>query len=84
VADFSTEINGYTLAGVFDGSPAALAGLQKGDVLVKLGGAEVEDLASFTRALRSHEPGDLVEIRVDREGRFMNFTVVLGNRTDRK
>ncbi len=82
--DFTTEIKGYKLAGVFDGSPAALAGLQKGDVLVKLGGAEVEDLASFTRALRSHEPGDLVEIRVDREGRFMNFTVVLGNRTDRK
>ena len=82
--DFTTEIKGYKLAGVFDGSPAAMAGLQKGDVLVGLGGSVVEDLASFTRALRSHGPGDLVEVRVERDGRLMNFTVVLGNRSDRE
>ncbi len=82
--DFTTEIKGYKLAGVFDGSPAAMAGLQKGDVLVGLGGSEVEDLASFTRALRSHGPGDLVEVRVERDGRLMNFTVVLGDRSDRE
>ena len=82
--DFTEEIVGYKLAGVFDGSPAAQAGLQKGDVLVMLGGDAVEDLATFTRALRSHAPGDLVEVRVERDGRTLNFTVVLGNREDRK
>ena len=78
------EVKGYKLAGVFDGSPAARAGLQKGDVLVMLGGTPVEDLQTFTRALRSHAAGDLVEVRVERGGRFLNFTVVLGNRADRK
>ncbi len=82
--DFTEEIVGYKLAGVFDGSPAAQAGLQKGDVLVMLGGDAIVDLPSFTTALRSHAPGDLVEVRVEREGRAMNFTVVLGNRADRK
>ncbi len=82
--DFTEEIVGYKLAGVFDGSPAAQAGLQKGDVLVMLGGEAIVDLPSFTTALRSHAPGDLVEVRVEREGRTMNFTVVLGNRADRK
>jgi len=82
--DFTEEIVGYKLAGVFDGSPAAQAGLQKGDVLVMLGGDAIVDLPSFTTALRSHAPGDLVEVRVEREGRTMNFTVVLGNRADRK
>ena len=82
--DFTEEVKGYKLAGVFDGSPAARAGLQKGDVLVMLGGTPVEDLQTFTRALRSHAAGDLVEVRVERGGRFLNFTVVLGNRTDRK
>ncbi len=82
--DFTEEIVGYKLAGVFDGSPAAQAGLQKGDVLVMLGGDAIVDLPSFTTALRSHPPGDLVEVRVEREGRTMNFTVVLGNRADRK
>jgi aminopeptidase YwaD len=82
--DFTEEIVGYKLAGVFDGSPAAQAGLQKGDVLVMLGGDDIVDLPSFTTALRSHAPGDLVEVRVEREGRTLNFTVVLGNRADRK
>lgn len=82
--DFTDDVTGYKLAGVFDGSPAARAGLQKGDVLVMLGGDPVEDLATFTRALRSHGPGDLVEVRVLREGRSLNFTVVLGNRADRE
>ncbi len=82
--DFTEEIVGYKLAGVFDGSPAAQAGLQKGDVLVMLGGEAVEDLATFTMALRSHAPGDLVEVRVERGERTLNFTVVLGNRADRK
>jgi hypothetical protein len=82
--DFTEEVEGYKLAGVFEGSPAAQAGLQKGDVLVMLGGDVVEDLPTFTRALRSHVPGDLVEVRVEREGRTLNFTVVLGNRADRK
>ncbi|MCK9995985.1 MAG: M28 family peptidase [Candidatus Krumholzibacteria bacterium] len=82
--DFTEEIVGYKLAGVFDGSPAAQAGLQKGDVLVMLGGDAIVDLPSFTQALRSHAPGDLVEVRVEREGRTLNFTVVLGNRADRE
>ena len=82
--DFTEEIKGYKLAGVFDESPAARAGLQKGDVLVMFGGTAVTDLPTFTRALRSHAPGDLVEVRILREDRLLNFTVVLGNRADRK
>jgi len=81
--DFTEEIEGYKLAGVFDGSPAARAGLQKGDVLVRFGGDPVIDLATFTRALRAHGPGDPVEILVERDGMILNFTVVLGNRADR-
>jgi aminopeptidase YwaD len=82
--DFTEDVTGYKLAGVFDESPAAGAGLQKGDVLVMLGGSVIEDLATFTQALRSHGPGDLVEVRLLRDGRELNFTVVLGNRSDRK
>jgi hypothetical protein len=82
--DFTEGETGYKLAGVFDDSPAAKAGLSKGDVLVELGGRPVSDLATFTRALRSHQPGALVEITALRDGRTMKFTVVLGDRADRK
>jgi Peptidase family M28/PDZ domain len=82
--DFTEEIQGYKLAGVFDNSPAAKGGLLKGDVLVKFGGEDVLDLAGFTRVLRAHRPGDLVEATVLRDGKSMNFTIVLGDRSERK
>ena len=82
--DFTEEIVGYKLAGVFDGSPAARAGLQKGDVLVRMAGEPIADLAGFTRVLRAHDPGDLVEVEVRRDGSPLRFTVVMGNRADRK
>ena len=82
--DFTEELQGYKLAGVFDGSPAANAGLMKGDVMILMAGREVIDLPTFTRALRANGPGDLVEITVLREGKTLNFTVVLGDRKNRK
>lgn len=82
--DFTEDVTGYQLAGVFDDSPAAKAGLLKGDVMILMGGREVTDLASFTRALRANGPGDLVEITVLRQGKPLNFTVVLGDRKNRK
>jgi len=81
--DFGAGIIGYRLAGVFDGSPAERSGMQKGDVIVSFGGAEVTDLASFTRALRSHAPGDLVEVEIMRGERRIRYTVVLADRQDR-
>ncbi len=82
--DFTEDVVGYKLAGVFDGSPAAEGGLKKGDVLVKLAGREVVDLPSFTSALRANAPGELVEVTVLRDGNRLNFTVVLGDRKNRK
>jgi len=82
--DFTEEIEGYPLAGVFDDSPAARAGLQKGDVLIRMAGQPVIDLASFTRVLRAHSPGDVVEVTVLRDARSLNFTVVMGDRKDRR
>jgi hypothetical protein len=82
--DFTEDVQGYRLAGVFEGSPAARAGLQKGDILVRLAGSEIVDLASFTRALRVHQPGDLVEAEVLRDGQRLRFTVVLGRRSERQ
>lgn len=82
--DFAEDVRGYRLAGVFDDSPAARAGLQKGDVLVGMAGQEIVDLAGFTRVLRLHAPGDVVEVEILREHIPLRFTIVLGDRADRK
>lgn len=82
--DFTEGQTGYRLAGVFDGSPAAAAGLQKGDLLVSFGDDLVNDLDTFTTALRAHAPGDLIEVGIVRDGRDLRFTVVLGDRAQRR
>ncbi len=82
--DFTDKISGYKLGGIFDNSPADKAGLRKGDVIIKLAGHDVTDLPSFTTSLRMNEPGDVVEVTILREGNPLNFTVVLGDRSQRK
>jgi len=82
--DFTEGVKGYKLAAVFEGSPAEKGGLKKGDVLIKMGGRDVVDMLSFTNALRANSPGDLVEVTVLREGNSLNFTVVLGDRKNRR
>jgi membrane-associated protease RseP (regulator of RpoE activity) len=82
--DFTEGQTGYRIASVFAGSPAAAAGLAKGDLMVSFGDHAVTDLATFTTALRAHAPGDLVEIGIVREGRALKFTVALGDRAQRR
>lgn len=82
--DFSVQVEGYKLGSAFPGSPAERAGLQAGDVLTRLGGRKVVDLAGFTHALRAHDPGDVVEMEILRDGNPLRFTVVLGNRSERR
>lgn len=82
--DFTDKISGYKLGGIFDGSPADKAGLRKGDIIIKLAGHDVTDLPTFTTSLRRNEPGDVVEVTILRDGNPLNFTVVLGDRSQRK
>lgn len=78
-----TAPGGYRIGGLAAGGPAATAGLLVGDRLVELAGRPVVDLASFTAALRSHAPGDVVEVLVERDGRRLSFLVTLGDRDHR-
>ena len=71
---------GLRLTGVRAGSPADLAGLVAGDVIVEFGGRVVKDLYEFSDALYSHRPGDTVSVTVLRNGDRKQFTVKLGRR----
>ena len=76
----ASEIKGLRLTGVRPGSPANVGGLKAGDVIVELGGAAVKDLYSYSDALYSHKPSDVVKIVVMRGSERMEFTVTLGRR----
>ncbi len=84
VPDFAPVDFGVRLSGVRAGSPAEQAGMQKGDVLIRFDGAEIDDLYVFTDALRSHAPGDTVEVVVLREGEEVPLVAVLGSRGERE
>ena len=83
VPDFAPVERGVRLGGVTPGSPAAQAGLEAGDILIGLGGAEVADLQGMTDVLRQHRPGERVEVVVLRGQRELRLEATLGSRSDR-
>jgi aminopeptidase YwaD len=76
----ASDIKGLRLTGVRAGSPADLGGLKAGDVIVELGGVAVKDLYSYSDALYSHKPGDVVKIVVLRGSERLELSVTLGRR----
>jgi S1-C subfamily serine protease len=74
---------GVKLSGVTKGSPADVAGIRAGDIVVGLGTHDVADLQGMTDALRAHKPGDVVDVHVLRDGTRLALPVTLGNRAKR-
>jgi len=81
VPDFSEPPTGVRFADVHPDSPAGLAGLKAGDILVAFDGVEIRNLYDFTYALRAHKAGDEVAVQVLRGAEKIPAKVKL---TDRK
>ncbi len=77
VPDMTDEVKGVRFADVRPGSPAAKAGLKGKDVLVQFSGKEIRNLEDFTYMLRTHKPGETVEVVVLRDGRPLTVKVTL-------
>lgn len=58
---------GVYVKSVQEGSPAMIAGLQNGDVIVKLDGEKIQDIANYEKALRQHRPEDSLTLTVKRQ-----------------
>ena len=80
VPDMAGDVTGVKLSGVRGGSPAEKAGMQRDDIITKIGDADVLDLQGMTDALRVHKPGDVVDIVVLRGGQPVTLKVTLGSR----
>ncbi|MFO7799136.1 Do family serine endopeptidase [Rhodohalobacter sp.] len=69
---------GFVIGDIVEDGPAAEAGLQEGDVVVRLNGAIVRDFYDFRVTIANSAPGTEVEIEVFRDGETESFTVELG------
>lgn len=80
IPDFGEIKDGVRFSDVRPGSPAAKAGLQGGDILVQYDGKPIHNLYDFTDALRRSKVGQVVEVKVLRDGPPMDASVKLEQR----
>jgi len=77
-AGFEERAAGVTVRYVYPESPAAKAGIERGDVVVALAGEPVEEADAFRLKLSDHQPEDEVEFEVRRGEETLRLKALLG------
>ncbi len=75
VPDYLFSGKGMRIDGVSEDRPAQKAGLQKGDVVVKMGEYEVTDMMSYMKSLSKFEKGQTAKITIERGGELKEISV---------
>jgi S1-C subfamily serine protease len=73
---------GAEIATLLADSAAGDAGLEAGDIIVRMDDQEVRTMQDLVLSLRLYRVGNAVELEVERNGRIVAATVVLGERPD--
>ena len=73
---------GQVVAEVDGGSPAAVAGLEPGDLIVAVDAEEIDVTHPFIDLLYRHEPGDTITLTVVRDAAELELEVQLGTRPE--
>jgi serine protease Do len=76
------EARGILVSDVEEGSPAADAGLRRGDVVLEIDGRPVEKMESFRNRVALTEPGTTIRLDVLRDGKRRELTVSVGTRSE--
>lgn len=62
---------------VIKNGAAARAGIQPGDIIVKVNGIQIRQSSELQEVIAEHHPGDKVNVTVNRKGSTKEFNVVL-------
>src|SRR5690606_19346700 len=73
------NIVGASIQSVVDGSGAADAGLQVGDIIVDFNGIPISSRQDLTAQVRTHAIGDVVDVVFVRGGQSNTVSVTLGD-----
>jgi len=69
---------GVYVSRVASNSPASKGGLQRGDIITKVGGVALDDTHSYLNTLYTYKPGDQVTLTLIRDGKTLEVQVTLG------
>lgn len=72
--------HGAKVISVTDESAADKAGLEKGDVIMKINDTKIEDPADLTKVIGKMKPEDKVKILYERDGKEKSVSTTLGKR----
>jgi membrane-associated protease RseP (regulator of RpoE activity) len=72
------ETHRVGIGAVSVGYPAAVAGIEPGDIIVSIDGVQPKTPDEFVTQIRTHQPGDAVTLVVDRGGVELTKVVGLG------
>lgn len=75
VPDYLYTGEGMRIDGVSEDRPAIKAGIQKGDIVKKMGEFEVTDMMSYMKSLSKFEEGQTVMVMIDRDGEMLEMEV---------
>ena len=80
--DYGVKVNeGVFVKEFAENSAAKAAGVNKGDVIVKVEGLTVNTVPELQQAIGLHKPGDKVNLTVNRDGKEKDLNITLRNRT---
>ena len=71
---------GVLINGVLQNSPAAKAGIQPGDLILKVAGQVVADVPEMLTRVAALKPGDAASLSVQRNGKLIEIQVTPGTR----
>jgi len=74
------NVEGVLIAEVTDDSPAWKAGLKQGDVVLKLNGRKVDDVAELRNRIALTAPGTEISLDVLRNGKKKSVNVIIGEK----
>jgi serine protease Do len=75
-----SSVRGVAVEKVVENSPAAQAGLQAGDVIIKFEGEEVESVRKLSRLIAEVAPDHQVRLTILRSGNEQEITATMGKR----
>lgn len=74
--------DGVMIDGVIDDGPSDEAGMESGDIIIKMGGDPISNTKDMRKHLKKLSPGDDLKVLVFRGGKEKELNIKLGERPD--